>query len=212
MGEIAVPADRYWGAQTARSLHHFDIGGETMPKPLIRAFGILKGASARVNRDLGKLEPGLAELIEQASAEVAEGKWNDEFPLHIWQTGSGTQTNMNANEVISNRAIELAGGELGSKKPIHPNDHVNMSQSSNDTFPTAMHMAAAAGMVAMIPQVEKLRDALDKKAREWTNIVKVGRTHLQDATPLTLGQEFSGYVTQLDRDVQRCRETLDGLY
>src|SRR5580692_11520609 len=143
MGEIEVPADRYWGAQTQRSLHHFDIGGETMPKPLIRAFGILKGASAKVNRDLGKLEPTLADLIEEAAAEVAEGELDDQFPLHIWQTGSGTQTNMNANEVISNRAIELSGGVMGSKKPIHPNDDVNMSQSSNDTFPTAMHIAAA---------------------------------------------------------------------
>src|SRR6202167_203530 len=167
MGEIEVPSDRYWGAQTQRSLHHFDIGQETMPEPLIRAFGILKGASAKVNRDLGKLEPALAELIEQASAEVAEGTLDDEFPLHIWQTGSGTQTNMNANEVISNRAIELSGGVMGSKKPIHPNDQVNMSQSSNDTFPTAMYVAASAQLErALVPSVKVLRDALEKKGKE----------------------------------------------
>ncbi|HEV8019628.1 MAG TPA: class II fumarate hydratase, partial [Candidatus Lustribacter sp.] len=212
MGKIEVPNDRYYGAQSARSLIHFDIGTETMPPEVIKAMGTLKKAAALVNHDLGKLDDEKTKLIVAAADEVIAGKLADHFPLHVWQTGSGTQTNMNVNEVISNRAIEMAGGEMGSKKPIHPNDHVNMSQSSNDTFPTAMHMAAAAGMVSMIPQVEKLRDALDKKAREWTNIVKVGRTHLQDATPLTLGQEFSGYVTQLDRDVQRCRETLDGLY
>ena len=211
MGEIEVPSDRYWGAQTARSLHHFDIGVETMPPPVIRAFGILKGASAKVNRDLGKLEPGLAELIEQASAEVAEGKWNDEFPLHIWQTGSGTQTNMNANEVISNRAIELAGGELGSKKPIHPNDHVNMSQSSNDTFPTAMHIAAAEEIVhRLLPSVAALRDALHDKEVAYAEVTKIGRTHLMDAVPLTLGQEFSGYVAQLTADLERIELTLPG--
>jgi fumarate hydratase, class II len=213
MGEIEVPSDRYWGAQTARSLHHFDIGVETMPPPVIRAFGILKGASAKVNRDLGKLEPGLAELIEQASAEVAEGKWNDEFPLHIWQTGSGTQTNMNANEVISNRAIELAGGELGSKKPIHPNDHVNMSQSSNDTFPTAMHIAAAEEIVhRLLPSVAALRDALHDKEVAYGDVTKIGRTHLMDAVPLTLGQEFSGYVAQLTADIERIELTLPGIY
>ena len=209
MGEIEVPADRYWGAQTARSLHHFDIGDETMPTSVIRAFGILKGASAKVNRDLGKLEPALADLIEQASAEVAEGTLDDELPLHIWQTGSGTQTNMNANEVISNRAIELAGGEMGSKKPIHPNDHVNMSQSSNDTFPGAMSMAAALETKnTLIPAVKKLRDALDAKAKEFAPIVKIGRTHLMDATPLTLGQEFSGYVSMLDSDLKRLEMVL----
>src|SRR6202034_772607 len=213
MGEIQVPSDRYWGAQTARSLHHFDIGDETMPIPVIRAFGILKGASAKVNRDLGKLEPALADLIEQAAAEVAEGQWNDEFPLHIWQTGSGTQTNMTANEVISNRAIQLAGGEMGSKKPIHPNDDVNMSQSSNDTFPTAMHIAAAEQVERkLIPAVQELRDALDEKAHAFADVVKIGRTHLQDATPLTVGQEMSGWVALLDRDVERLRQALDGLF
>src|SRR5277367_3777083 len=213
MGEIAVPADRYWGAQTARSLHHFDIGGETMPKPLIRAFGILKGASAKVNRDLGKLEPALADLIEQASAEVAEGKWNEEFPLHIWQTGSGTQTNMNANEVISNRAIELAGGEMGSKKPIHPNDHVNMSQSSNDTFPTAMHIAAAEELEQrLLPALAKLVGALKLKQNEIADIVNIGRTHLMDAVPLTLGQEFSGYIAQLEYDIARIKMVLPDVY
>jgi len=213
MGEIEVPSDRYWGAQTARSLHHFDIGNETMPTPVIRAFGILKGASAKVNRDLGKLEAALADLIEQASAEVAEGKWNDEFPLHIWQTGSGTQTNMNANEVISNRAIELAGGEMGSKKPIHPNDHVNMSQSSNDTFPTAMHIAAAEEIVhRLLPSVAALRDALYEKEVAYADITKIGRTHLMDAVPLTLGQEFSGYVAQLSADLERIELTLPGIY
>ena len=213
MGEIEVPADRYWGAQTARSLHHFDIGDETMPIPVIRAFGILKGASAKVNRDLGKLEPALADLIEQASAEVAEGKWNDEFPLHIWQTGSGTQTNMNANEVISNRAIELAGGEMGSKRPIHPNDHVNMSQSSNDTFPTAMHIAAAEEIVhRLLPSVAALRDALYEKEVAYADVTKIGRTHLMDAVPLTLGQEFSGYVAQLDADLERIELTLPGIF
>jgi fumarate hydratase class II len=213
MGEIEVPSDRYWGAQTQRSLHHFDIGTETMPTSVIRAFGILKGASAQVNRDLGKLEPELAALIEQAAAEVAEGKWNDEFPLHIWQTGSGTQTNMNANEVISNRAIELAGGEMGSKKPIHPNDHVNMSQSSNDTFPTAMHIAAAEEIVhRLLPSVTALRDALHEKEVAYADVVKIGRTHLMDAVPLTLGQEFSGYVAQLTADLERIELSLPGVY
>jgi fumarate hydratase, class II len=213
MGEIDVPTDRYWGAQTARSLHHFDIGDETMPLPLVRAFGILKGASARVNRELGKLEPALADVIEQAAAEVADGKLNDHFPLHIWQTGSGTQTNMNANEVISNRAIEISGGVMGTKKPIHPNDHVNMSQSSNDTFPTAMHIAATEEIVRrLIPSVTALRDALQEKAVAYTDVIKIGRTHLMDAVPLTLGQEFSGYVAQLTDDVARIELTLPGLY
>ncbi|HVB92078.1 MAG TPA: class II fumarate hydratase [Acidimicrobiales bacterium] len=213
MGEIEVPSDRYWGAQTQRSLHHFDIGGETMPVPLIRAFGILKGASARVNRDLGKLDDKLAGLIEQASAEVAEGALNDQFPLHIWQTGSGTQTNMNANEVISNRAIELAGGTMGSKTPVHPNDHVNMSQSSNDTFPTAMHVAATEEIVhRLLPSVASLRDALRAKELAYAAITKIGRTHLMDAVPLTLGQEFSGYVAQLSADLDRMEVTLPGLY
>jgi len=212
MGKIEVPNNRYYGAQSARSLIHFDIGEDVMPTEVIKAMGTLKKAAALVNHDLGKLDDEKTKLIVAAADEVIAGKLGEHFPLRVWQTGSGTQTNMNVNEVISNRAIEMAGGEMGSKKPIHPNDHVNMSQSSNDTFPTAMHMAAAAAMVAMIPQVEKLRDALDKKAQAWSGIVKVGRTHLQDATPLTLGQEFSGYVSQLDRCVQRCRETLDGLY
>jgi fumarate hydratase class II len=213
MGEIEVPADRYWGAQTQRSLHHFDIGSETMPKPLIRAFGILKGASASVNRDLGKLDGALAGLIEQASAEVAKGALDDQFPLRIWQTGSGTQTNMNANEVISNRAIELAGGVMGTKTPIHPNDHVNMSQSSNDTFPTAMHIAAVEEIVhRLLPSVRALRDALHDKELAYADVTKIGRTHLMDAVPLTLGQEFSGYVTQLDADIERVELTLPGLY
>jgi fumarate hydratase, class II len=213
MGKIDVPADRYYGAQTARSLIHFDIGKDTMPPELIRAFGILKKAAALVNQDLGKLSPEKARLITQAADEVISGKLNDHFPLRIWQTGSGTQTNMNVNEVISNRAIEIAGGEMGSKKPIHPNDDVNMSQSSNDTFPTAMHIAAAAETARrLLPAVKKLRDALDAKAKEFADIVKIGRTHLQDATPLTLGQEFSGYVSMLDRDGARIAVALDGLY
>jgi fumarate hydratase, class II len=213
MGEIEVPADRYWGAQTARSLHHFDIGNETMPVPLVRAFGILKGASAKVNRDLGTLDAHLADLIEQAAGEVADGALNDHFPLHIWQTGSGTQTNMNANEVISNRAIELSGGVMGSKKPIHPNDHVNMSQSSNDTFPTAMHIAATEEIVhRLLPSVTALRDALHDKEVAYADVTKIGRTHLMDAVPLTLGQEFSGYVAQLTANMERIESTLPGLY
>src|SRR5579872_1650053 len=213
MGEIEVPADRYWGAQTQRSLHHFDIGTETMPKSLIRAFGGLKGASASVNRDLGKLDDSLAGLIEQAAGEVAKGALDDHFPLRIWQTGSGTQTNMNANEVISNRAIELAGGVLGSKTPVHPNDHVNMSQSSNDTFPTAMHIAAVEQIThVMVPSVRALRDALAEKSDEFADIVKIGRTHLMDAVPLTLGQEFSGYVAQLDADLTRIDACLSDLF
>jgi fumarate hydratase class II len=213
MGEIEVPADRYWGAQTQRSLHHFDIGTETMPKPLIRAFGVLKGASASVNRDLGKLDEGLAGLIEQAAGEVAKGALDDHFPLRIWQTGSGTQTNMNANEVISNRAIELAGGEMGTKAPVHPNDHVNMSQSSNDTFPTAINIAVAEEIVhRLLPSVAALRDALAFKSEEYASITKIGRTHLMDAVPLTLGQEFSGYVAQLTEDLARIEQTMPGVY
>jgi fumarate hydratase class II len=213
MGTIEVPSDRYYGAQTARSLVHFAIGKDTMPPELIRAFGVLKKAAALVNQDLGKLSSEKAELITQAADEVIAGKLNDHFPLRIWQTGSGTQTNMNVNEVISNRAIEIAGGILGSKKPIHPNDDVNMSQSSNDTFPTAMHIAAAAETSRrLLPAVKKLRDALDAKAKEFAGIVKIGRTHLQDATPLTLGQEFSGFVNLLDRDGARIAVALIGLY
>jgi fumarate hydratase, class II len=213
MGKINVPADRYYGAQTARSLIHFAIGKDTMPPELIRAFGILKKAAALVNQDLGKLPADKTALITQAADEVIAGKLNDHFPLRIWQTGSGTQTNMNVNEVISNRAIEIAGGEMGSKKPIHPNDDVNMSQSSNDTFPAAMHIAAATETrQRLLAAVKKLRDALDAKAREFADIVKIGRTHLQDATPLTVGQEFSGYVNLLDRDGGRIAMALDGLY
>src|SRR5271170_7119528 len=213
MGTIEVPADRYYGAQTARSLIHFDIGTDTMPPELIRAFGILKKAAALVNKDLGKLSPEKAKPIVQAADEVIAGKLDEHFPLHIWQTGSGTQTNMNANEVISNRAIELAGGVLGSKTPIHPNDDVNMSQSSNDTFPTAMHIAAASRVAeVLIPAVEHLRDALAAKANEFKDVVKIGRTHLMDATPLTVGQEMSGWVSQFDRDVERLRVVLPGLY
>jgi fumarate hydratase class II len=213
MGKIEVPVDRYYGAQTARSLIHFDIGKDTMPPELIRAFGILKKAAALVNQDLGKLSPEKAGLISQAADEVISGKLNLHFPLRIWQTGSGTQTNMNVNEVISNRAIEISGGEMGSKRPVHPNDDVNMSQSSNDTFPTAMHIAAAAETARrLLPAVKKLRDALDAKGKEFAGIVKIGRTHLQDATPLTLEQEFSGWVSLLDRDGARVAMALDGLY
>jgi fumarate hydratase class II len=213
MGKIDVPADRYYGAQTARSLIHFAIGKDTMPSELIRAFGILKKAAALVNQDLGKLPADKTALITQAADEVIAGKLHEHFPLRIWQTGSGTQTNMNVNEVISNRAIEIAGGAMGSKKPIHPNDDVNMSQSSNDTFPAAMHIAAATETrQKLLPAVKKLRDALDAKGKEFANVVKIGRTHLQDATPLTVGQEFSGYVNLLDRDGGRIAMALDGLY
>src|SRR5215467_9602627 len=213
MGKIEVPHHVYWGAQTQRSLHHFDIGRDLMPPELIRAFAILKKAAAMVNHDLGKLSAEKASLIVQAADEVIAGKLDDQFPLRIWQTGSGTQTNMNVNEVISNRAIELAGGELGSKKPIHPNDDVNMSQSSNDTFPTAMHIAAAERVKrALIPAVASVRDAIRKKAHEFSDIVKIGRTHLQDAVPLTIGQEFGGWASLLDRDIKRLEQVLDGLY
>ena len=213
MGKIEVPIDRYYGAQTARSLIHFDIGRDTMPPELIRAFGILKKAAALVNQDLGKLPAEKARLIVQAAEEVIAGKLDAHFPLRVWQTGSGTQTNMNANEVISNRAIEIAGGVMGSKKPVHPNDDVNMSQSSNDTFPTAMHIAAASRVAeALIPAVEELRDALDAKAKKFADVVKIGRTHLMDATPLTIGQEMSGWVSLLDRDVERLKTALAGLY
>ena len=213
MGPIEVPANHYWGAQTERSLHHFAIGHETMPTAVIRAFGVLKFASAQVNNDLGKLDSERASLIQQAAREVTDGALADEFPLRIWQTGSGTQTNMNVNEVISNRAIELAGGVMGSKDPIHPNDHVNMSQSSNDTFPTAMHIAAVLEITdRLIPSVARLRDALNVKVDAFAGITKIGRTHLMDAVPLTLGQEFSGYVAQLDADLARLDLVLPGLY
>ncbi len=213
MGSISVPNDRYWGAQTARSLIHFDIGDDVKPPELIRALGILKKACALANHELGKLSEEKCKLIVQAADEVIAGKLNDHFPLRIWQTGSGTQSNMNANEVISNRAIEIAGGVLGSKKPIHPNDDVNMSQSSNDTFPTAMSIAAAVQVhEKLLPAVKELRDTLAKKVAEFDGIVKIGRTHLQDATPLTLGQEFSGYVTLLDDDLKRIVAAQEGLY
>src|SRR5919197_3823864 len=209
MGTIEVPADRYWGAQTQRSLHHFSIGDDRMPVEVVRAFGILKKACAQVNGESGRLPTEKADLIVKVADEIIEGKLDAHFPLYVWQTGSGTQSNMNANEVISNRAIELAGGERGSKKPIHPNDHVNMSQSSNDTFPTAMHIAAAEEVVhELIPSVTRLRDALAAKAEEFRDIVKIGRTHLQDAVPLTLGQEFGGYVAQLDADLERIQLVL----
>ncbi|PYN15388.1 MAG: class II fumarate hydratase [Candidatus Rokuibacteriota bacterium] len=212
MGPIDVRADRYWGAQTERSLHHFAIGGDRIPLPVIRALGLVKKASAQVNQDLGLLDARRAELIVAAADEVVAGKLDEHFPLSVWQTGSGTQTNMNVNEVIANRAIELAGGKLGSKAPIHPNDHINMSQSSNDAFPTAMHVAAALEITErLVPSLRALRDTLAAKAREFADIVKIGRTHLQDAVPLTLGQEFSGYAAQLDAGIARIEATLPGL-
>jgi fumarate hydratase class II len=213
MGPIEVPADRYWGAQTQRSLHHFSIGEDRMPVEVVRALGLLKKACALVNLELGILPQEKADLIVAAAEEVIEGGLDDHFPLFVWQTGSGTQSNMNANEVIANRAIEIAGGALGSKTPIHPNDDVNMSQSSNDTFPTAMHVAAAGAIVrGLLPAVERLRDALQAKADELADVVKIGRTHLQDAVPLTLGQEFGGYAAQLDDGLGRIEACLHGLY
>src|SRR4030088_1829078 len=213
MGKIEVPANVYWGAQTERSLLHFNIGRDTMPPELIHAFGILKKACALVNQDLGKLPSDISTLIVQAADEVTAGKLDDQFPLRIWQTGSGTQTNMNVNEVISNRAIELAGGEMGSKSPIHPNDHVNMSQSSNDTFPAAMHIAAAERVKnALIPAIKSVHDAIEAKAQEFKDVVKIGRTHLQDAVPMTFGQEFGGWASLLERDIKRLEQVLDGLY
>ena len=211
MGEISVPADKYWGAQTERSLLHFNIGDDKMPREMIRALGILKKAAAQVNEALGKLPADKRKLIEQAADEVIEGKLDEHFPLRVWQTGSGTQTNMNANEVISNRAIELAGGVMGSKKPVHPNDDVNMSQSSNDTFPTAMYIAAAEELTKLIPAIQKLHEAIDQKAREFKDVVKIGRTHLQDATPLTVGQEMSGWANLLERDIERLKLVKPGL-
>ena len=211
MGAIEVAADRYWGAQTERSLHHFNIGDDRMPREMIRALGLLKKAAAQVNEELGKLPPDKAKLIVQACDEVIEGKLDSHFPLRVWQTGSGTQTNMNANEVISNRAIELAGGVMGSKKPIHPNDDVNMSQSSNDTFPTAMYIAAAEQLNKLIPRVQELHDAIDAKAKEFAGVVKIGRTHLQDATPLTVDQEMGGWASLVERDVERLKTAMPGL-
>jgi len=213
MGELEVPADRYYGCQTARSLINFDIGDDTMPRGVIRAFGILKQASAKVNADLGQLDPDIAKLIIAAAEEVLNGKLDDHFPLRVWQTGSGTQSNMNTNEVIANRAIEMAGGVLGSKSPVHPNDHVNRAQSSNDTFPTAMHIASAEAITNdLIPSLSALRDSLATKSDEWSEIVKIGRTHLMDAVPLTLGQEVSGWVSQLDANLRRVEFALEDLH
>lgn len=213
MGEIPVAADKYWGAQTERSLHHFNIGIDIMPREVTHAFGVLKKAAALTNFDLGKLTKDKAALIIQVAEEVAKGKLDAHFPLHVWQTGSGTQSNMNANEVISNRAIEIVGGQMGTKDPIHPNDHVNMSQSSNDTFPTAMHIAAAMAFVnKLLPAVRSLREGIATKMHAFKDIVKIGRTHLQDAVPLTLGQEFSGYVAQLDACIARIEHILPELY
>jgi fumarate hydratase class II len=216
MGAIEVDASRYWGAQTERSLHHFAIGdpaADRMPIEVVRAMGVLKKAAALVNTADGRLDPRISDAIVAAADEVIAGTLDDHFPLYVWQTGSGTQTNMNVNEVVSNRAIEILGGQLGSKEPVHPNDHVNMSQSSNDTFPTAMHIAAARAIVErLLPSVRALRDALAVRAAEFETIVKIGRTHLQDAVPLTLGQEFGGYVAQLDADLARIELTLPGLY
>ncbi|WP_299003750.1 class II fumarate hydratase [uncultured Caulobacter sp.] len=211
-GPIEVAADRYWGAQAQRSLGNFKIGWEKQPLPVVRALGIVKRAAAETNTKLGKLDPKLAEAIIQAANEVIEGKLNDHFPLVVWQTGSGTQSNMNANEVISNRAIEILGGEMGSKKPVHPNDHVNMSQSSNDTYPTAMHVACAEQIVRdLLPALKHLHTALKAKSDAWADIIKIGRTHTQDATPLTLGQEFGGYAQQVENGIERIEQTLPKL-
>ncbi|MEM1199888.1 MAG: class II fumarate hydratase [Pseudomonadota bacterium] len=212
-GPLKVPADKYWGAQTQRSLGNFKIGVETMPAPLVRALGVIKKAAALTNMDLKNLDRKTGQAISKAATEVIDGKLNDNFPLVVWQTGSGTQSNMNANEVIANRAIELLGGEIGSKDPVHPNDHVNRSQSSNDTFPTAMHIAAVEQVHhALLPALEHLHDALADKAKAWRKTIKIGRTHLQDATPLTLGQEFSGYAAQLKLGMERVKTTLPRLY
>ncbi|HVZ13387.1 MAG TPA: class II fumarate hydratase [Bauldia sp.] len=211
-GPIAVPADRYWGAQSERSLENFPIGWEKQPAPIVRALGVIKQAAAEVNMDLGRLDRRVGHAVVEAAIEVAEGKLDSHFPLAVWQTGSGTQSNMNANEVIANRAIEILGGALGSKTPVHPNDHVNMSQSSNDTYPTAMHIAAAEEIHhRLLPALHKLRNALNDKAMEWAGIIKIGRTHTQDATPLTLGQEFSGYTAQVENGIARIEQTLPRL-
>jgi len=212
-GALDIPGDKFYGAQTARSLMNFPIGTETMPLPLIHALGVIKQAAARVNAAQGKLAPDLARAIEQAAGEVAAGKFDDDFPLVVWQTGSGTQSNMNSNEVIANRAIEILGGDIGTKSPVHPNDHCNMSQSSNDTFPTAMHISAAREIsTRLLPALAHLKSALAAKSADWQHIVKIGRTHTQDATPLTLGQEFSGYAAQVGMGIQRVTEALDGLF
>ena len=211
-GSLEVPSEKYWGAQTQRSLENFKIGGETMPFSLIRALGIVKLAAAKANMKLGNLDQEVGNAIIKASQEVAEGKWNDHFPLVVWQTGSGTQSNMNANEVIANRAIEILGGKIGSKSPVHPNDHCNRSQSSNDTFPTAMHIAAVEEISSkLLPALNHLQECIKKKADAWQDIVKIGRTHLQDATPLTLGQEFSGYTTQISYGIDRVKQSLPRL-
>ena len=212
MGEVEVPVTAYWGAQTQRSLKHFNIGFDVMPREVIRALGILKKAAAIVNYELGKLPEDKKNLIVLAADEVIDGKLDEHFPLRVWQTGSGTQTNMNANEVISNRAIEIAGGEMGSKSPVHPNDDVNKSQSSNDTFPTAMYIAAAERLTALIPEIQKVHDAIDAKAKEYADVVKIGRTHLQDATPMTVGQEFGGWASLVERDIERLGLVLPGLF
>ncbi|MEZ5919874.1 MAG: class II fumarate hydratase [Parvularculaceae bacterium] len=212
LGPVEVDASRYWGAQAERSLGNFKIGWERQPAPIIRALGIVKRAAAETNMALGKLDSKLGEVIVTAAQEVIEGKLNDHFPLVVWQTGSGTQSNMNANEVISNRAIEMMGGEMGSKKPVHPNDHVNMSQSSNDCFPTAMHIACSEEIThRLIPALKTLHSALEKKSKDWADIIKIGRTHTQDATPITLGQEFSGYAKQVENGVERLKQTLPAL-
>jgi len=211
-GPVEVPADRYWGAQTQRSIQNFPIGGERMPEPVVRGLGIVKRAAAEVNMDLGRLDPKLGKAIVQAAQEVIEGKLDAHFPLVVWQTGSGTQSNMNVNEVIANRAIEILGGTLGSKEPVHPNNQVNMSQSSNDCFPSAMHIACAEEVVhRLVPALQKLRNALNDKAQAWKGIVKIGRTHTQDATPLTLGQEFSGYTMQVENGIERIEQALPKL-
>ncbi len=213
MGEIRVASDRYWGAQTQRSLNNFAIGQDVMPREMIRALGLIKLAATRVNQGLGLLPLELAQAIERAAQEVTEGRWDEHFPLRVWQTGSGTQTNMNANEVIANRAIELLGGQLGSQMPVHPNDHVNLAQSSNDVFPTAMHIAAVEVILQkLVPNLTRLKAALASKAQAYEHIIKIGRTHLMDAVPLTLGQEFSGYVHQLERSLEYIVAGLPGLY
>ena len=212
-GPLEVASDKYWGAQTQRSLGNFKIGTETMPLPLVRALGVVKMSAAKANMALNNLEPEIGDAIVAAAGEVAEGKLNDHFPLVVWQTGSGTQSNMNSNEVVSNRAIEILGGTMGSKEPVHPNDHCNRSQSSNDTFPTAMHIAAAEEIVhALVPSLNKLANALNDKKEAFKNIIKIGRTHTQDATPLTLGQEFSGYVAMVENGIKRVEATLPKLY